>query len=148
MVDVWSSTAVKLPRIMPNLHSIPLPMDELSFLSLSSGFANDVPSAHPTFASPLLSQMIKLNRVLAQVNDFNRRCIEERLEGSSLEVGIQCLSLELERWLVGLPYNMRDTPENFAWFASHGLGRVYAAVYLGKCSAASRSRTGISLCGH
>lgn len=132
MVDVWSSTAVKLPRVMPNLHSVPYPMDELPFLSLSSGYAGDVPGPTPTFATPLLSQMIKLNRVLAQVNDFNRKCVEERLEGPALEGGIQCLSLELERWLVGLPYNMRDTPENFAWFASHGLGRVYAAVYLGE----------------
>ncbi|KAH8193869.1 hypothetical protein TruAng_011967 [Truncatella angustata] len=126
MVDVWSSTAVKLPRVMPNLHSVPLPMDEIPFLSLPSSYASDA-----TFGSPLLSQMIKLNRVLAQVNDFNRKCVEQRLEGPTLEVGIQCLSLELERWVVSLPYNMRDTPENFAWFASHGLGRVFAAVYLG-----------------
>ncbi|KAI0146430.1 fungal-specific transcription factor domain-containing protein [Pestalotiopsis sp. NC0098] len=131
MVDVWSSTAVKLPKIMPNLHSVPLPMDELPFLSLPGSFAVEMSESPPTFGSPLLSQMIKLNRVLAQVNDFNRRCVEERLEGAALEVGIQSLSLELERWLVGLPYNMRDTPENFAWFASRGLGRVYAAVYLG-----------------
>jgi hypothetical protein len=131
MVDVWSSTAVKLPRIMPNLHAVPLPMDELPFLSLPGNFASDISNDPSTLGSPLLSQMIKLNRVLAQVNDFNRKCVEERLEGSALEVGIQCLSLELERWLMGLPYNMRDTPENFAWFASHGLGRIYAAVYLG-----------------
>ncbi|KAK6077728.1 ZnF3 [Seiridium cupressi] len=131
MVDVWSSTAVKLPRIMPNLHSVPLPMDELPFLSLPGGYATEIPGNLPTFGSPLLSQMIKLNRVLAQVNDFNRKCVEEPLDGRALEAGIQRLSLKLERWLVGLPYNMRDTPDNFAWFASRGLGRVYAAVYLG-----------------
>ncbi|KAH8650183.1 hypothetical protein BX600DRAFT_442266 [Xylariales sp. PMI_506] len=131
MVDVWSSTAVKLPRIMPSIHSVPLPMDEIPFLSLGSDFTGTLPSAQLTYGSPLLSQMIKLNRVLSQVNDFNKKCVEERLEGASLEYGIQNLSRELESWLVGLPYNMRDTPENFAWFASHGLGRIYAAVYLG-----------------
>ncbi|KAK9774666.1 putative Zn(2)-C6 fungal-type domain-containing protein [Seiridium cardinale] len=131
MVDVWSSTAVKLPRIMPYLHSVPLPMDELPFLSLPGGYATEIPGNLPTFGSPLLSQMIKLNRVLAQVNDFNRKCVEEPLDSRALEAGIQRLSLELERWLIGLPYNMRDTPDNFAWFASRGLGRIYAAVYLG-----------------
>jgi hypothetical protein len=132
MVDVWSSTAVKLPRFMPQEHSVPYPMDELPFLSLSAGFAGDIKADPPTYSSPLLLQMIKLNKVLSNVNDFNRRCVEERLGGAALEAGIQSLSLELERWQLGLPYNMQDTPENFAWFASHGLGRIFAAVYLGE----------------
>ncbi|KAI1846587.1 hypothetical protein JX265_009109 [Neoarthrinium moseri] len=131
MVDVWSSTAVKLPRIMPLDHPVPLPMDELTFLSLTPTFAGGVPNNPSTFGTPLLAQMIKLNRVLSQVNDFNKRCVAERFEGTTLELGIQSLSLDMERWLVGLPYNMRDTPENFAWHASHGLGRFFTAVYLG-----------------
>lgn len=134
MVDVWSSTAVKLPRFMPQEHTTPYPMDEVPFLTLSADFGGvDIRSDPPTFGSPLLLQMIKLNKVLSHVNDFNRRCVEERLEGPALELGIQSLSLELERWMAALPYNMRDTPENFAWFASRGLGRIYAAVYLGEC---------------
>jgi hypothetical protein len=81
--------------------------------------------------SPLRAQMIKLNRVLANIIDFNKHCVAAHLAGTGLEAGVQALSLELEHWLVSLPPGMRDTPENLTWFASRGLGRMFAAVYLG-----------------
>ncbi|CZT40962.1 uncharacterized protein RSE6_00639 [Rhynchosporium secalis] len=128
MVDVWSSTAVKLPKLMPNL-DIPLPTDELQYLALRS----DMSLASPVSdrSSPILAEMIKLNRILLDINDFNEICVQEHLEGAQLEDAVQKLSKRLDDWYEALPKIMRDTPENFAWFASHGLGRYFAAVYLG-----------------
>lgn len=131
MVDVWSSTAVKLPRIMPLDSTVPLPMDEIQFLSIGANLSVSVDPNPPTFTSPLLAEMIRLNRVLSKVIDFNRRCVTEHLEGAALEAGVHALTAELDDWVFRLPHNMRDTQENFQWFASRGLGRMFAAVYLG-----------------
>jgi hypothetical protein len=112
MIDVWSSTAVKLPRVMPTTtqpHIAAVPMDELPFLGM--GFDVATTSRTPAMMeSPLLAQMIKLNRVLANIIDFNKHCVAAHLAGTGLEAGVQALSLELEHWLVSLPPGMRDTP--------------------------------------
>lgn len=131
MVDVWSSTAVKLPRIMPSEANVPLPIDEIPFSAMSIDFSPSFDNGQATFESPLLAEMIKLNKMLSKVIDFNQRCVSEHLEGAPLEIGVRSLSRELDGWYESLPLHMRDTPENFAWFASRGLGRMFAAVYLG-----------------
>jgi hypothetical protein len=131
MVDVWSSTAVKLPRIMPFASTVALPMDEIPFLSLRPNTAPSVDARLPDFASPLMAEMIRLNRVLSRVIEFNQRCVTESLEGPALEAGVRVLSAELDEWSARLPRNMHDTQENIQRFASQGLGRMFAAVYLG-----------------
>jgi hypothetical protein len=131
MVDVWSSTAVKLPRIMPLTSTVPLPMDEIPFLSIrpDGTFAGEV--GIQNFASPLMAEMIRLNRILSRVIEFNQRCVTEHLEGPALETGVHVLSAELEAWVASLPQSMHDTQENLERFASHRLGRMFAAVHLG-----------------
>ncbi|KAK0386388.1 hypothetical protein NLU13_6225 [Sarocladium strictum] len=131
MVDVWSSTAVKLPRIMPFASAMPLPMDEIPFLSIRPHSTLSVDPSPSTPASPLMAEMIKLNRVLSGVIDFNRRCVAESLEGPALEAGVRELSTKLDDWSAQLPLNMLDTQESLQWFVSQGLGRMFAAVYLG-----------------
>lgn len=134
MVDVWSSTAVRLPRIMPMVSNVPLPIDEIPFSLMSPDFTSgfvDHPPIPIQSASPLLAEMIKLNRILSKVIVFNNRCVSEHLEGPVLEIEVRALSRELNGWLESLPPHMRDTTENFQWFASRGLGRMFAAVYLG-----------------
>lgn len=132
MIDVWSSTAVRLPRIMPFHSAVPLPVDEVPFGSMGTdseyGF---VEQASSSMSSPLLAEMVKLNRILARIIDFNNTCVSEHLEGLPLEKGMRELSRDLDVWLQDLPPHMRDTPENFNYFASRGHGRMFAAVYLG-----------------
>lgn len=131
MVDVWSSTAVRLPPIMPMESNVPLPLDEIPFSSMSTDFLSNFINNPATHETPLLAEMIKLNRLLAKIVELNSRCVVEHLEGETLENEVQTLSRELQNWLESLPPHMRDTPENFQWFASRGLGRFFAAVYLG-----------------
>jgi hypothetical protein len=131
MVDVWSSAAVKAPRIMPLQSSVSYPIDEIPFSSMSADFTSNFINNPTTFESPLLTEMIKLNRILLQVIDFNRRCVSEHLEGEALEAGVRSSSRELGLWLESLPHHMRDTPENFKWFSDRGFGRMFAALYLG-----------------
>lgn len=131
MVDVWSSAAVKLARVMPMDNSVPLPSDELPFLSMSPDFGTSFISQQQSLSSPLLAEMVKLNRILSRIIDFNQTCVSDHLEGVSLESGTRALSRDLDVWLEELPQHMRDTPTNFQYFASRGLGRMFAAVYLG-----------------
>ncbi|KAH3982820.1 hypothetical protein HBH51_038420 [Parastagonospora nodorum] len=131
MVDVWSSTAVKLPRIMPIESAAPLPIDEFAFMSMSNGNGVHPSPNTTTLTTPLFAEMIKLNRILMRIIDFNQACVSQHLTGMPLEQGILQLSDELDTWLGDLPEHMRDTPENFKKFASMGLGRMFVAVYLG-----------------
>ncbi|OHE90453.1 ZnF3 [Colletotrichum orchidophilum] len=131
MIDVWSSTAVKLPKLLPARSDIPLPMDDLPFLSLSRSGTGATSATLASHSSQLLSQMVRLNRILLDITDFNQRCVAENPEWDTLEQGVESLGTRMEDWLAALPANMRDTSENFAWFAARGLGRTFAAVYLG-----------------
>ena len=131
MVDVWSSTAVRLPRIMPFDSAVPLPVDEIPFTSMGTDPRYGCIDTSSSVTSPLLAEMVKLNRILSRIIDFNRVCVSEHLEGMPLEKGIRELSRDLDVWLEDLPQHMRDTPANFEYFASRGHGRMFVAVYLG-----------------
>ncbi|KAF1913469.1 fungal-specific transcription factor domain-containing protein [Ampelomyces quisqualis] len=131
MVDVWSSTAVRLPRIMPIESAVPLPLAEISFKAMRNDLTSTSTSENAALASPLLAEMVKLNRILSEIIEFNRACVSERFEGDLLKSGMRALARDLDLWLDCLPQDMRDTPENFHRFAQHGLGRMFAAVYLG-----------------
>jgi hypothetical protein len=140
MVDVWSSTAVKLPRFMPTDTVVALPIDEIPFSSLNLDTASELVTGNTSVTSPLLAEMIKLNRILSHIIDFNQKCVSEHLEGKALQDGIHELSQYLQTWLEELPANMRDTRENLEFFTAHGLGRMFVAVYLGKSRLRSSGR--------
>ncbi|KUJ17889.1 uncharacterized protein LY89DRAFT_29384 [Mollisia scopiformis] len=133
MIDVWSSTGVRLPRQMPTLEEMPLPMDDVGFLSLKDGdppppsFANNTTTA----SSSLLAEMIKLSRILLEINSLNERTVSGATSGAILENEVMDLSNQLDGWHASLPPFMHDTLSNVQRFASQGLGRMFVAVYLG-----------------
>jgi len=130
MVDVWSSAGVNLPRQMPVLENPPLPIDEVAFLIFRRG-NNQPPGFDATFSSTssLLAQMIKLNRILVDINALNARTVA----GTSilLENEVMDLSNALDDWHTNLPAYLHDTPSNLQRYAAQGLGRMFVAVYLG-----------------
>lgn len=133
MIDVWSSTAVKLPIMLPfDGHGAPLPMDDLPFLHLVRT-EDGAPSPTPDFErrSPLINEMVRLNRILLEVNDFNQACVTNSPSPVELENGVQTLIHRMDSWLNELPRDVRDTEDNFLWYHANGIGRAYAAVYLG-----------------
>ncbi|KAH6692436.1 fungal-specific transcription factor domain-containing protein [Plectosphaerella plurivora] len=132
MIDAWSSAAVKLPKLLPNRTDLPLPMDDLSYLALSPALGGS-PGFNTSFSQGalLLAQMVKLNVILQEVNHFNQSCVVENPSWDALSQGVDTMTARLDGWIDQIPHNLRDTPENFAWFASRGLGRMFAAVYLG-----------------
>jgi hypothetical protein len=133
MIDVWSSTGVRLPRQMPGLESMPLPMDDVAFLSLRQGepLATTFDQGSTSASSPLLAQMITLNRILLEINSLNERTVSGATSGILLENEVMHLSNALDEWHNSLPPFMHDTPVNLQRYASQGLGRIFVAVYLG-----------------
>lgn len=129
MIDVWSSSGVRLPRLLLPNDSVPLPMDESAFLSMMPDQGFDV--AIQSRRSSLLAEMVRLNCILKQINDFNVRAAEEELDSSSTIHDIENLSQQLDTWLDELPDYMRDTRDNMVSLADQGLGRLLVALYLG-----------------
>ena len=132
MIDVWSSTGVNLPRQMPTLENVPLPIDEVAFLIFRRGSAQTPDfNAALTSTSSLLAQMIKLNRILADINSLNARTVAGTSTGITLENEAMDLSNALSDWHDNLPAYMHDNSSNIHRYAAQGLGRMFVAVYLG-----------------
>lgn len=131
MIDVWSSSGVRLPRLLTHQDDILLPMEEIAFLHLRRDDVDTDIDIAPGRAFSLLTQMIKLNRILVEVNDVNNLAVAGRLSGAALEQVVNRVSQKLDNWEQSLPEYMLDTPTNLARYASQGLGRVFVTVYLG-----------------
>jgi hypothetical protein len=107
-------------------------MDDLVFQNLArTGYELPSPGAIFDRRTPLVSEMIQLNRILLEIHDFNQQCVANSLSPIEVENVVQMLSHRMDAWLSALPQDVRDTAENFAWFNTSGLGRSFAAVYLG-----------------
>ncbi|OKO97285.1 hypothetical protein PENSUB_10079 [Penicillium subrubescens] len=130
MIDVWSSTGVRLPRLLPPKENVSLPIDEVVFLGMSRdrGFDETIQTSRN---SSLLAEMVRLNYILQQINDFNIRVAESKLDSVAIQGDLEDLSSQLDRWLDELPDHIRDTRENLERFSALGLGRVFVAIYLG-----------------
>ncbi|CAG7951638.1 unnamed protein product [Penicillium olsonii] len=130
MIDVWSSTGVRLPRLLTPKPNTPLPMNEATFLRMNraQGFAVEVESDR---ASSLLAQMVLLNRILCEINDFNIEAAEKSLTPTDIMDRISALSAKLDRWLAELPTHLHDTRANLLSFAADGLGQLFVTLYLG-----------------
>jgi hypothetical protein len=132
MIDVWSSKSVSLPRQMTHLNDLPLPIDEAVFLHAHPA-DYDIPALNiPDRSTSLVGQMIRVNRILMEVNDViaeAAECDDDTL--IVVEHKITSLSYKLHDWHRSLPSCMLDTPENLQRYAAQGLGRIFVAVYCG-----------------
>jgi hypothetical protein len=115
---------------MPSIDNIPFPCDEEIFLRLEHGdlVPHEFQSSSP---SSLLAQMIKLNRILVEINEVNQRTVAGHTVGVILEDVVMELSNKLDDWHAALPPFMHDNTTNLQRYAAQGLGRVFVAVYLG-----------------
>lgn len=130
MIDVWSSAGVRLPRLMTPQPNVPLPMNEATFLAMTrtQGFTVLVSNDR---ASSLLAQMVLLNRILLEINDFNTKAAETTLTEEYITITLSDLSTKLSTWLKNLPAHMHDTPSNLQSYASQGQGHLFVTLYLG-----------------
>ena len=107
-------------------------MDEEAFLKANYNSINiqEFNKVHDRQSS-LLAQMIILNRVLMEINDFHHEVIKNSLDQTIIEIMVQNLSSKLDNWQSNLPEYMHDTLENLHRYSSKNLGRIFVAVHLG-----------------
>lgn len=136
MIDVWSSSGMRIPRSLAPRNDIFLPMEETKYLSLRRDSGRDFESTHASTEAPsLLAQMVKLNAILFEVNQLNERVATVGTPYSEYESGHDDAVIDLDRrldaWYDSLPSEMHDTPENMSRYGALGLGPMFVAVYLG-----------------
>ncbi|KAJ5111209.1 hypothetical protein N7532_001744 [Penicillium argentinense] len=81
--------------------------------------------------SSLLAEMVRLNHILLQINQFNIRASKSNLDSQSIMDDVESLSQQLDAWFEELPDHMQDTRENLIRYSEQGLGRLLIALYLG-----------------
>ena len=78
-IDTWSSAGVGLPRQMVHKDKVPLPIDEARFLQglQNSDFEQQLAN-NATQPSALVAQMIILNSILIEINDYHTATVARR----------------------------------------------------------------------
>ena len=142
--DTWSSTGVRLPKMMP-LRNVPLPMAEHKFLQLScttSPYLAGSPylSHHSDLGSnmaalyipddSLLAHSVALNQMFTQIDNLNSQAVSGGLNQAELTQEVERISLEMGVWVSELPERMRNTPENLAYWTTHGSGNIFVLLHM------------------
>ncbi|OQU99040.1 Fungal specific transcription factor domain-containing protein [Cladophialophora immunda] len=139
--DTWSSTGVRLPKMMP-LRNVPLPMAEKRFLELSSTappnrtyIAN---RGSPTAKSPipqdsLIAHSVMVNQIFSQIDDVNSRAVSGELHGAELTQAVERVSVELDSWACSLPDRMVNTPGNLVYWTRQGFGNIFVVLHMDYC---------------
>ncbi|EXJ75249.1 uncharacterized protein A1O5_01945 [Cladophialophora psammophila CBS 110553] len=139
--DTWSSTGVRLPKMMP-LRNVPLPMAEKRFLDLpSTALPNQTYIANrgsPRAKShipqdSLIAHSVVVNQIFSQIDEVNSRAVSGDLQGTELTQAVERVSLELDSWASSLPDGMTNTPANLVYWASQGFGNVFVVLHMDYC---------------
>ena len=116
---------------MVHREDVPLPIDDAQFLQWREDDMHSLESNDPAYHyTALCAQMIMLNRILIQINDYHNAYIANPSRNDCDET-FRHLSQALDRWYVSLPASQLYTPENLHRFIGLGLGRIFIAVYMG-----------------
>ena len=130
MIDVWSSSGMRLPRNLSHRSDVPYPMEETIFLQLRREDL-DLPSPDTMggstvalfaqdSAASLLTQMVKLNAILVEITNLNKVAASSPTASfePSYRDAVDDLSLKLEGWYNNLPLQLQDTHANLARVSS------------------------------
>ena len=136
--DTWSSTGVRLAKMMPH-RNVPLPMAEHKFLQLSSS-ASPYPREHSELGATttalhlpndsLLAYSVTLNQRFSQIDKLNSQAVSGVLQGAELIKEVERISLEMRTWASELPGRMCNTLENLAYWTSQGSGNIFILLHI------------------
>ncbi|KIW82025.1 hypothetical protein Z517_05052 [Fonsecaea pedrosoi CBS 271.37] len=139
--DTWSSTGVRLPKMMP-LRNVPLPMAEKRFLELSSTAPPNrtyiASRGSPTAKSPvpqdsLIAHSVAVNQIFSQIDAVNSQAVSGELQGAELTQAVERVSAELDSWACSLPERMVNTSENLLYWTRQGFGNIFVVLHMDYC---------------
>lgn len=125
MIDIWTSSGLRIPRELDLQGATDLPIDEEHFLRLSYA------SPRSEYGAPgIWAEMAKLARIWAEIQVLNKASVDGRLSPNSLNRSVDELAANLDRWQAELPEFLVETPGNLTrWNGS--LRTAFAALHLG-----------------
>lgn len=127
MIDIWSSSGLRLPRQLYFDDQIPLPAEETYFLQAAT--ASILPP--PARGTGIWAEMARLARVWSEIVELNRLSVGGSLTPMELNTAVDSLADKLEGWRASLPPFLLDSPQNRAHYLANGLGTSFAALHLG-----------------
>lgn len=127
MIDIWSSSGLRLPRQLEYDETIPLPAEETYFVQAAT--ASILPP--PARGTGIWAEMARLARIWSQIQNMNRSSVEGDLGPVQLHSAVEDLMKKLEGWRASLPPFLMDTPQNRAHYTASNLGTSFAALHLG-----------------
>ncbi|KPI38893.1 uncharacterized protein AB675_5922 [Cyphellophora attinorum] len=126
MIDVWSSKGVGIPRSIHPRSDVPYPMEETVFLQLRrEDFDLPSPTMMQESAASLLTQMVKLNAILVEIQNLNQLAASYPVFQTGHNQTVDDLTQRLEGWYNNLPIELQDTHANLSRYTSLGLGPIY-----------------------
>ncbi|KAH7000686.1 fungal-specific transcription factor domain-containing protein [Ilyonectria destructans] len=125
MIDIWSSTGLRLSRELTFPNDIDLPAEEGAFLCLTH-------SSEPVSApSGIWAEMATLACLWAKIQDLNMASVNDGLHSHKLREAVDDLSSQLKQWKSSIPDFLVESLSNLDHYASLGLGSAFAALHLG-----------------
>jgi hypothetical protein len=124
MIDIWSSTGLRLPRQFGYSANVPLPIEEVGFIELPA-----VPRS-PSVAS-IWGEMAHLAHIWAEIHELNKASVAGEGTPEILNSSVATLSAKLLDWAALLPQHLICTRQNLTRYASFGFGSAFAALHLG-----------------
>ena len=131
MIDVWSSNGVRLAPALQLRADVPYPMEETIFLQLRrEDFDLPSPGSMQESYASLLTQMIKLNAILVEIQKLNQAAAASTsLAGFGLNEQVDTLTEKLESWYNSLPVSLQDTHANLARYCKLNMSIPTNAVH-------------------
>lgn len=127
MIDIWSSSGLRLPRQMQFSDTVPLPAEETYFVQ--SNATSILPP--PARSTGIWAEMARLARIWADIQEMNRASVEGDMAPSRLEIAVEDLAARLNVWRASLPSFLADNRQNRRHYISNGLGASFTALHLG-----------------
>ena len=136
-MDMWTSVGTMLPRQLYPESTYPRPMEETLYESLVPGMAvNGTPFESPqvtlrTRDCGIWAQMVPLTEIMCQVKEVQDKSVNGHRTRLQSLGDVQMIANRLDSWVLRLPIQLQNTPENMMRYAEVGHGRTFVALHLG-----------------
>jgi hypothetical protein len=124
MIDIWSSTGLRLPRQFGYSANVPLPTEEVEFIQLPA-------IAQSPSAASIWGEMAHLAHIWAEIHELNKASVAGEGTPEVLNSSVATLSAKLLDWAASLPQHLMCTQQNLSRYAGFGFGSAFAALHLG-----------------
>ncbi|KAM5343424.1 hypothetical protein ACJ41O_011961 [Fusarium nematophilum] len=135
-IETWHSAAMSIPRTLDPERGAPLPMDEWEFTQMTPGSnqpdfnTQRGPSQAVGSSLSLLGYMVKLNRLLDDVNKFNASVVSGSMNDEEIQLLAGQLSDSLDNWKNSLPAQFHHNEANISHWVEKDLGQAFLNLHI------------------